>query len=473
MLRGQAKYIDDIAKRRQEFNQMMAGSEMAAADRAGIGALLDAYQRDVGAFAETSVKRAEQIRGLSAIFAEIEPTFDELARFANDSLAVNVATAQSARGTAKLAIIGIGFGAICLFLFAGIFLARGIVRPLRTMTQALGRLAEKDWTVDLPFAARKDEIGAMGQAIEMLKSCGIEAERLKAAQEHEQQAKEQRSRHLEEAMAGFEDAVGAIVKVVSASATEMQATAQSMTATAEETARQAGVVAAASEEASTNVETVATAGEELATSIAEIGRQVETSTRVTSEAVAETKRSDAQVQDLADAAQKIGDVVKLINDIAGQTNLLALNATIEAARAGEAGKGFAVVASEVKSLANQTAKATDEIGQQVATIQGAAKESVAVIRSITGTVVHVNEIAATIASAVEEQRAATAEIARNVQQAAKGTQEVTVNIAAVNDAASATGSAATQVLSAAGDLARQAEELRSQVDTFLAKVRAA
>ena len=276
------------------------------------------------------------------------------------------------------------------------------------------------------------------------------------------------------ALAGtFEKSVQTVVDDVSSSADSMKTTAQSMAAIAEATSRQAIAVAAASEEASTNVQTVAAAAEELSTSVSEISRQVTQSTRIADQAVEEVNRTTKSVQDLADAAQKIGEVVKLINAIAGQTNLLALNATIEAARAGEAGKGFAVVASEVKSLAKQTAKATEDIASQITAIQDAAGATVEAIKGIAATIGQTSEIATTIAAAVEEQGVATREIARNVQQASVGTAEVSKNIAGVTRAADDTGKAAAEVLSASETLSRQSDDLRSQVGGFVAQIRAA
>jgi methyl-accepting chemotaxis protein len=260
-----------------------------------------------------------------------------------------------------------------------------------------------------------------------------------------------------------------VVETVAGASTELQATARSMSAVAEETSRQSSTVAAASEEASTNVQTVASAGEELSASIAEIGRQVEQSTKTATRAVEEAKQTNDRVEGLAQAAQKIGEVVKLISDIAAQTNLLALNATIEAARAGEAGKGFAVVAAEVKSLANQTAKATEEISTKIGEMQTATAESVGAIKAIAKTIEEINQISTTIATAVEEQSAATQEISRNVQQASAGTQEVNTNIASVTEGATQTGTSAGQVLSAAEQLSKEAETLKFEIDKFLGR----
>ncbi len=271
----------------------------------------------------------------------------------------------------------------------------------------------------------------------------------------------------------FSSKVGQLAGLVSSAATQLQATAQSMTGTADMTMQQASTVASAAEEASVNVQTVASSAEELASSIGEISRQVAQSAKIAGKAADDAKRTDTVVRALAEGARTIGEVVGLISNIAGQTNLLALNATIEAARAGDAGKGFAVVASEVKSLATQTAKATDQISQQIGQIQSATNEAVAAIQGIAATIGEVNEIAAAIASAVEEQGAATKEIARNVQQASAGTQEVTSNIAGVRAGASDTGAAASEVLSAAGELSRLADQLTGEVGRFVSAMKAA
>ena len=285
--------------------------------------------------------------------------------------------------------------------------------------------------------------------------------------------RQQRGRRVDALLREFEATTGSLVGTVAAAATQLRATAQSLSSTTEQTTGQAAGVAAAVEEASVNVQTVAAATEELSSSISEIARQVAQSSAIASRAVQDARRTDTIVKTLAGGAQKIGDVVGLISSIAGQTNLLALNATIEAARAGDAGKGFAVVASEVKSLADQTAKATGDISTQIAGIQSATSEAVQAIEAIAQTIDELNRIAASIAAAVEQQGAATQEIARNVQEAASGTQEVSHNIVGVSRGAQETGVAATQVLDAAGELSKQAEQMRADVGQFIGAVMAA
>jgi methyl-accepting chemotaxis protein len=353
------------------------------------------------------------------------------------------------------------------------FTTRSIVKPVGDMTAAMGRLADGDNSVDVPALERRDELGKMAAAVQVFKDNGIEKERLAAEQEAASKRREERSRRMDELCQAFDNNISGVVEAVSAASNQSEATAQSMAATAEQTSQQSATVASASEEATANVQTVASAAEQLASSIAEIARQVDDSTRNAQNAVTEADKTNATVKSLSEAGQKIGDVIQLINDIANQTNLLALNATIEAARAGEAGKGFAVVASEVKSLANQTSRATEEICAQIATLQAATDDAVKAIEGIGGMIGEISEISTTIASAVEEQRAATGEISRNVQQAATGTQEVTSNITGVSDAAQQTGAAAEQMKAAAGQLSEQSSALRHEVETFLKDIRAA
>ncbi len=381
--------------------------------------------------------------------------------------------ADSDAGRTMTLFLSIAGMALLLAGTAAFLVARAIAGPVQTTTTVMRSLADRRLETEVPYLDRGDEIGSMAKAVDVFKQNMIRADQLAAEQQAEQEKKAKRQVAIEGYIAGFEASVRNSLQMLGSAATEMRATSQSMSATAEETSAQATTVAAAAEQASSNVQTVATAAEELTCSVSEIGRQVGESTKVAGKAVEEADRANRTVQGLSQAAQKIGDVVKLISDIASQTNLLALNATIEAARAGEAGKGFAVVASEVKNLANQTAKATEDISAQVAEMQSATDDAVHAITSIGGIIGTISEITTTIASAVEEQGAATQEIARNVQEAARGTEQVSSNIVGVNQAAAETGAASGNVLESAEKLGQQAETLRTDVDTFLASIRAA
>jgi methyl-accepting chemotaxis protein len=366
----------------------------------------------------------------------------------------------------SLALVVVGCGLL-------IVIARDILRAVGGLTGVMGALADGDKAVEIAGIDRGDEVGEMAQSVQVFKDNMIRNDEMAAEQEQERATREERASKVEQLASDFDVAVGDVLRGVSDAATEMDATAKMMSDTAEQTVQQSTAVAAASEQASVNVQTVASASEEMSASIDEISRQVIDSARITSEAVDQAENTNQSMAGLNEAAQKIGDVVGLINDIASQTNLLALNATIEAARAGEAGKGFAVVASEVKSLATQTANATEEIGAQIAAMQNETAGALEALTGIGKTINTVNEIATTISSAVEEQSAATQEISRNVDQAAHGTQEVSSSIASISQATTETGTAAGQVMSASGDLARQADTLKSTVEKFLEDVKAA
>ena len=364
--------------------------------------------------------------------------------------------------------------AILLGIFFAFIVGRSISKPVVEMTSSMAKLAQGDTSIEIPAIGRSDEIGEMADAVQVFKEQAIETERLKQEAEAQQRRAEEEKHQAQLKMADdLETSVKSVVQAIAGAATQMQATAQTMSGSAQTAGEQSTAVAGATEQASANVQTVASASEELSSSIGEISRQVSGSREVTENAQKTSADATETIQNLADMAQKVGDVVSLINDIAEQTNLLALNATIEAARAGEAGKGFAVVASEVKSLANQTAKATDEISNQISGMQTATEDSVKAIEQIREVIGQLGETATSIASAVEQQSGATQEISRNAQEAAAGTQEVSTNIASVQSAVNETGGAAKQVLEAAGELSQQSESLDKQMDKFLAEIRAA
>nr|WP_321986070.1 HAMP domain-containing methyl-accepting chemotaxis protein [uncultured Lichenicoccus sp.] len=341
------------------------------------------------------------------------------------------------------------------------------------MTEAMRRLADRDSSTEVPSIGRADEIGRMAAAVQVFKDNMIKADAAALEQEGAREGTALRTTRMESLVGDFERQIGGTVAALAAASTEMEATARSMSGNAAQTDRQATAVAQAAQSSDAGVQTVAAASEELASSITEINRQVSASAMLTGKVVQSIRQTDTTVRALAESAARIGQVVDLINNIASQTNLLALNATIEAARAGDAGKGFAVVASEVKSLAQQTAKATGDIGGQIAEVQQATQGAVEAIKEIAILIEEVGAITTSIAAAVEQQGAATGEIARNVQETAVSTRTVTDNIAGVSRAANETGASAGQVLDAAGGLSRQAETLSSEVSSFLASVRAA
>jgi methyl-accepting chemotaxis protein len=432
---------------------------------------------------------ATRDRLLTAVLAGEKPemTANQWAPLTVGRLASLLSVAEGALDTAKAhaaaqhnaaqrdLVLQLALLLLALALAGGstMMVSRRVIRPLHVIQDAMLKVAGGDLSVEVSFANRRDEIGALAGALAAFKQSAVEKSRIEEEQRARHAQAAERQQAVEGHIGAFEGQMHEALEALAAAATQMRATSDGMSGTAAQTNDQVHKAAAASEEASTNVQTVAAASEELSASIGEISRQVSHAATIAGRAVEETRETDGTVQGLAESAGRIGEVVKLISDIAEQTNLLALNATIEAARAGEAGKGFAVVASEVKSLATQTAKATEDIAAQIAAIQRVTQDAVEAIRRIGGTIGEVSTVATSIASAVEEQGAATQEITRNTQEAARRTKDVSDNIAGVAEGADATGSAAEGVKSSAEALGQRTEQLRGQVGDFLAKIRAA
>jgi len=412
--------------------------------------------------AEVETEQENLIKEVTHLLKEVE-TFTE-----NALLAAEHHEASAAQSMIIFSIVTTILG-----LGIGMYVGRGISGPVQEMTQAMDTLSHGDTNVEIPAQGRKDEVGIMAASVQIFKENMIKNQELAARVESEQQERNRRAELRDQITAAFDTDISSMLSSVEQSTQTMEQTAQSMSAIAEQSSQQSTAVASASEEATVNVQTVSAASEELAASISEISRQVSQSTQIAGSAVIEVENTNEKIQGLAQAANKIGEVVALITDIADQTNLLALNATIEAARAGDAGKGFAVVASEVKNLANQTAKATEEISSQIGDIQGATQTAVTAIGSIGGTIGQINEITSSIAAAVEEQGAATQEIARNVEQAAQGTAEVSSNISGVRQAAGETGTASNRVLEVAQELGNESQTLSKQVEKFLTDIKQA
>jgi len=459
-----ATYMDDQEKR-------------IAAETGERKALGDRLTADLVKILRAGDRTALDRLVIDRLYQTIDPITDNVGRLVDLQLTESAKTFEEARTTYGVSrvvmIVAICLSMLCFAAAFAIVVAQ-VTSPIRKITAAMLRLAEGDNAVAVPDFGRRDEIGDMAGAVAVFKRNGEAMEKMRAERaERERTLAEERRRHTEELITAFDRSVGQVTQIISAAAEELQATAASLTRTAEETSRRAVVVSASAQQTSSNVATVAAATEELGASVGEIGQRVESSGHIAARAVAEAETTKSEVGGLATAAERIGSIVGLIEDIAAKTNLLALNATIEAARAGSAGKGFAVVASEVKQLAEQTAKATSEIGAQIASMQQSTTGVAEAISGIGHTIGEMNTISSAISSAVDAQGAATREIAGSVHEASQGTSDVASNIGDVQVAADETASAATQVHASARDLAHQAEILRNEARRFVETLRAA
>jgi methyl-accepting chemotaxis protein len=473
-----ADLLAEREKARASYEPLIASPEERALYQKYVD-LLGKYDKEVDAILSLSRQnqneRAKELTGGNAriLSGEMSAALESAVKLNTNNANISAVNTRNAASLAQTLLMA-GLAVVCALLIgAGLALKSSIATPIVAITHSMSDLAKGNKTIEIPNVGREDEVGAMASAVLVFKENAIEADRLAGEREAARIAREKRAEAIETMTREFDAKVSQVLGIVSGACTEMDSTAQSLSATAEQTNRQATAVAAASEEASSSVQTVASAAEELSASIVEIGRQVEHAKNVSHAATEEANRADKLVQGLSEGSSRIGEVINLITDIASQTNLLALNATIEAARAGEMGKGFAVVAGEVKNLANQTAKATEEIGAQIGAVQSATSQVVTAIGSIVARIGEIAEVNTVIAAAVEQQQAAAHEIARNVQNAAAGTQEISSTTVGVSQAAGETGAASRQVLDASRSLSQEAESLRGVVETFLSGVRSA
>ncbi|MGE5548858.1 MAG: methyl-accepting chemotaxis protein [Solirubrobacterales bacterium] len=471
LLRGRTEYLQKAQAEAVVFRERLGRSALAPERKEMLALRLDTYQRTLASLVEADQSARQAADELNRILAAFTPDIEGITTFANDNAAkaAGERDATHRRANQLMWILVAVLAALASAL--GWAIARSVVRPIRAMTEVMTALSEGDRHSDVPFTERRDEIGAMAQAVAVFKDGLVRAERLELEAKRQVETELARARERERLTSAFADALTRLLQQVTATVEEVHQSSDALRASADETGSLSAGVASAAEQVSANVQTVAAATEQLSLSTAEISERVQDTSRISQEAVADISHTLTIVENLRQAADHIGEIVSLIDTIAGQTNLLALNATIEAARAGEAGKGFAVVANEVKGLANQTGRATGDIQNQVASIQATTREAANAIQRVSGTVARVDRVVTGIASAVEEQNAATAEILRNVQEVAGANNEVSRNITAVSGGAGVTKDMARRMFTAADGLRAEAATLRGEVEGFLAKIR--
>ena len=470
MLRGDEKYGDELVKRVGEFLPELAKADLPDDAKAEIRKLIDSYKSSFLAFSAGQSTLNEEAEDLAQIYDRLRPNLEAVRGAASKRLD---AVRDELLVVQRYVVWSIGITVVTMIAIA-LWFGRRLTAPLTRMVRAMEHLADGDLDRPIEQIGRRDEIGKISSSLSVFHHKLLENRQLADAREQaKRDAEVQRKQAMLEIANRFEAAVGNIVDAVTAASSEIELAANGLTSTAEGTNALSATVAAASGQSSASVQSAAAACREMVTSVGEVGRRVAQSHQVALAAVEQANRTNSQIDALSQTADRIDEVVRMISAVAGQTNLLALNATIEAARAGEAGRGFAVVASEVKALAGQTAKATDEIGRQVAQIQLATRQSVGAIKEIGGTIESMAGIASSIAAAVEEQGAAAQAIARDVEQAAQGASEVSTSVENVRRGASDTGVAAGQVHGAALALLDESNRLGSEVEQFLATVRAA
>jgi methyl-accepting chemotaxis protein len=470
MLRGDEKYGDELRKRAGEFSVELATSDLPADSKAEISKLVDVYKASFLAFMAGQSTLTEEAADLAQIYDRLRPSLIAVRKAADERLESVKADLASVQRYVFWSICA----TILVMVTAALLFGRWLSTPLVKMAMAMERLSQGDLDSRIEPVDRRDEIGKISSALSIFHEKLLENRQFAAEQaEMQQRAVIQRREAMLQVADRFEQVISKIVQTVSMASAEIELAAGSLSKTAETTQELSATVAAASGQSSANVQSAAAASEQMVSSVTEIGRQVHESKKVASAAVQQADQTNVRIAELSQSADRIGEVVKLISAVAAQTNLLALNATIEAARAGEAGRGFAVVASEVKALAGQTAKATEEIGVQITQMQAATEHSVSAIQEIGGTIARISEISSAIAASIEEQGAATQEIARNVQQAAQGATQVSGSIAEVNRGAADTSAAAGQVHGSARELLGESNHLKSEVENFLASIRAA